>query len=176
MSLSCLPQLLGSGTEPWCALGRGCKGEGLAESKTGTAAWLCSHCAALLFTEEKERWIQSWARGPRAGRTGKRRLLLQNWPLKSHGLKAVSCQEPAESPPTPSALREEARPWEGKAQPAQGRRVAPVPSGQYTSKWLQLKRSRIPESQGAWSPAKGMAGGQAAVAMAEPARAMCLQP
>lgn len=63
MSLSCLPQLLGSGTEPWCALGRGCKGEGLAESKTGTAAWLCSHCAALLFTEEKERWIQRAGQG-----------------------------------------------------------------------------------------------------------------
>lgn len=119
---------------------------------------------------------KSWPKGPHAGRTGRRRLLLQSWPLKSQGLKVQNRQGPAGSPPTPSALQEEVRLWEGKAQPAQGHRVAPAPSGQYTSKWLPLKRSQMPESLGAWSPAKGTAGGQAAAAMAEPARLMRPQP
>lgn len=34
----------------------------------------------------------------------------------------------------------------------------------------------MPESLGAWSPAKGTVGGQAAAAMAEPARLTGLQP
>lgn len=119
---------------------------------------------------------KSWPKEPCAGRTGRRRLLLQSWPQKSPGLKAQSHRGPGGSPPTPSALREEARPWEGKAQPAQGRRVAPAPSGQFTSKWLQPKTSPMPESPAAWSPARGTAGGLAAVATAEPARAMRPRP